>query len=52
MFESTEVFIQSGSNFIPINLLNTRESIINTTARNKSFQYTVRYQFSNIREPR
>jgi len=52
MFESTEVFIQSGSDFIPINILNNRETIINTTARNKNYQYTIRYQFSNLREPR
>ena len=52
MFESSEVFIQSGSDFIPINILNTSEAIINTTARNKQFQYTIRYQFSNLREPR
>ncbi len=52
MFESSEVFIQSGSNFIPINLLNTSETIVNTTARYKNYQYTVKYQYSNIREPR
>ena len=52
MFESSEVFIQSGSNFIPINILNTTETISNNTARNKNYQYTVRYQFSNLREPR
>jgi hypothetical protein len=52
MFESTDVYIQSGSNFIPINILNNRETIINTTARNKNYQYTIRYQFSNLREPR
>jgi hypothetical protein len=52
MFESSEVFIQSGSDFIPINILNNRETIINTAARNKNYQYTIRYQFSNLREPR
>lgn len=52
LFESTEVYIQSGSNFIPINILNTTEQIINSSARNKQFQYTIRYQFSNLREPR
>lgn len=52
MFESTEVFIQSGSNFIPINILNNSETIINSKARNKNYQYTIRYQFSNLREPR
>ncbi len=52
MFESSEVFIQSGSDFIPINILNNRESIINNKARNKNFQYTITYQFSNLREPR
>ena len=52
LFESDEVFIQSGSNMIPINILNTTETIINTTARNKNYQYTIRYQFSNLREPR
>ena len=52
LFESSEVFIQSGSNMIPINILNTSETIINTTARNKNYQYTIRYQFSNLREPR
>jgi len=52
LFTSTEVFIQSGTNFIPINILNTSETIINTTARNKNYQYTIRYQYANIREPR
>jgi len=52
MFESSEVYIQSGSNFLPINILNNRETIINDTPRNKNYQYTIRYQFSNIREPR
>lgn len=52
MFESSEVYIQSGSDFIPINILNNRETIINNKARNKQFQYTIRYQFSNLREPR
>jgi len=52
MFESSDVFIQSGSDFIPINLLNNTETIINNKARNKNYQYTIRYQFSNLREPR
>jgi len=52
MFQSSEVFTQSGSNMIPINILNSRETILNDTARNKNYQYTVRYQFSNLREPR
>jgi len=52
MFESTEVYIQSGSDFIPINILNNQETIINNKARNKNYQYTIRYQFSNLREPR
>ena len=52
MFESSEVFLQSGSNMIPINILNTQETVINDTPRNKNYQYTVRYQFSNLREPR
>ena len=52
MFESSEVYIQSGSDFIPINILNNTETVINDTARNKNYQYTIRYQFSNLREPR
>ena len=52
MFESSDVFIQSGSDFIPINILNNTETIINNKARNKNYQYTIRYQFSNLREPR
>ena len=52
LFTSTEVFIQSGTDMIPINILNTSETIINTTARNKNYQYTIRYQYANIREPR
>ena len=52
MFESSEVYIQSGSDFIPINILNNNETVINDTARNKNYQYTIRYQFSNLREPR
>ena len=52
MFESSDVFIQSGSDFIPINILNNKETIINNKARNKNYQYTIRYQFSNLREPR
>jgi hypothetical protein len=52
MFESSEVYLQSGSNMIPINILNKKETVINDTPRNKNYQYTVRYQFSNLREPR
>jgi len=52
MFESTEVYIQSGSNFIPINITNTQEQVINNASRNPNFRYTIRYQFSNLREPR
>ena len=52
LLESDEVFIQSGSTFIPINILNSSEQISNSTFRNKNFQYTIRYQFSNLREPR
>ena len=52
MFESTEVYIQSGSDFIPIVITNTAEQISNNKYRNKNFTYTIRYQFSNLREPR
>lgn len=52
MFTSDEVFLQSGSNFIPINILNTTELVSNDTARNKNFQYTITYRYSNNREPR
>jgi len=52
LFTSTEVFIQSGTDMIPINILNTSETISNNTARNKNYQYTIRYQYANIREPR
>ena len=52
LWESTGVFIQSGSNFIPVNILNSSETIINSRARNKNYQYNVQYQFSNLREPR
>lgn len=52
MFESTDVYIQSGSDFIPIVITNTSEQISNNKYRNKNFRYTIRYQFSNLREPR
>jgi len=52
MFESDDVYIQSGSDFIPIIINNTQEQISNNKYRNKNFRYTVRYQFSNLREPR
>jgi len=52
MFESSEVYIQSGSNFIPINILNSTETISNNTARYKNYQYTIKYRFANNREPR
>jgi hypothetical protein len=52
MFESNEVYLQSGSNFIPVNILNSTETIVNTTARYKNYQYTVDYRFANNREPR
>ena len=52
LFESSDVYIQSGSNFIPINILNSAEQLSNNTSRNKNFRYTIRYQFSNLREPR
>ena len=52
MFDSSDVFIQSGSDFIPIVITNTSEQINNNKYRNKNFRYTIRYQFSNLREPR
>lgn len=60
LFTSTQVYIQSDvqddiqqrDSFIPINILNTSETISNNTARNKNYQYTIRYQYANIREPR
>jgi len=52
MFESNDVYIQSGSNFIPIIITNRQEQINNNKYRNKNFRYTIRYQFSNLREPR
>jgi hypothetical protein len=52
MFESNEVYLQSGSDFIPINILNSNETIVNNTARYKNYQYTVNYRFANNREPR
>jgi hypothetical protein len=52
LFTSPEVYIQSGSNFIPVNILNTSETISNDTARNKNYRYTITYQYSNNREPR
>ena len=52
LFESDDVYIQSGSNFIPINITNTQEQVINNASRNPNFRYTIRYQFSNLREPR
>ena len=52
MFDSNEVYLQSGSDFIPINILNSAETIVNNTARYKNYQYTVDYRFANNREPR
>lgn len=52
MFESDDVYIQSGSDFIPIIINNRQEQISNNKYRNKNFTYTIRYQFSNLREPR
>ncbi len=52
MFESDDVYIQSGSNFIPIVITNRAEQVNNNRYRNKNFTYTIRYQFSNLREPR
>jgi hypothetical protein len=52
MLTSTEVYIQSSSNFIPINILNTSEAVSHNTARNKNFELSISYRYSNNREPR
>ena len=52
MIESTEVYIQDGSNFIPIVITNA-SYLHNTNKRSqKIFQYEIQYQYANQRRVR
>ena len=52
MIESTEVYLQDGSNFIPIVITNT-SYLHNTNKRaQKIFQYEIQYQYANQRRVR
>ena len=47
LFESPSVFIQQGTEFIPINITKTNYRVNNSTARNKLFQYEIDYKMAN-----
>lgn len=49
LFESPEVYIQSGSDFIPITIVNTNFTTNLNTSRNKLFQYTIQFKYANKR---
>lgn len=52
IFESDDVYIQSGSDFVPIIITNRDFAINNSTVRNKLFQYTIQFKYANKRESR
>ena len=47
LFESPEVFIQTGDNFIPINITNTNIRWNMNTSREKLFQYDIEFKYAN-----
>ena len=47
MFSSTQVFIQSGSNFIPVTILNSSHDVMVTGRQSELFQYQIQYRLSN-----
>tara|TARA_R110000803_G_scaffold22060_2_gene55097 strand:+ start:9023 stop:11830 length:2808 start_codon:yes stop_codon:yes gene_type:complete len=47
LFESPDVFIQQGTEFIPINITKSNYTVNNSTSRNKLFQYEIEYKMSN-----
>ena len=52
LLESPEVYIQSGSDFIPIVLTNGTYEHNNNTSRNKLFKYTIEWVTANPRRAR
>lgn len=52
MFDSPDVYIQSGNNFIPIIINNTQYDWNTNENRQKLFQYTIQYQLANKRYDR
>jgi len=52
LFDSPEVFVQEGSEFIPIHIVNTDITLNMTNNRNKLFQYEIQYRYANERQPR
>lgn len=52
LIESPEVYIQEGSNFVPIVLTNSTYQHNNSTSRNKLFQYTIEWVYANPRRSR
>ena len=52
MFESPEVFIQQGSNFVPINITNTGITWNMNQYRQKLFKYDIQFKYANQPQPR
>lgn len=52
LLESPEVFIQEGSNFVPIVITNNTYDHNNSTSRNKLFNYTIEWVYANPRSSR
>ena len=52
LLESPEVYLQEGSDFVPIVLTNSSYEHNNSTSRNKLFQYTIEWVYANPRRSR
>lgn len=52
LLESPEVFIQEGSDFVPIVITNNTYDHNNSTSRNKLFNYTIEWVYANPRSSR
>ena len=52
LLESPEVYIQEGSDFVPIVITNSTYEHNNSTSRNKLFQYTIEWVYANPRRSR
>lgn len=52
LLESPEVYVQQGSDFVPIVITNSTYDHNNSTARNKLFNYTIEWVYANPRRSR
>ena len=52
LFESPQVYIQDGDDYIPVVITNTREKIKSLAPADKVFKYTISYRYANRKRSR